>query len=437
MGGVRRALRRLRSDPDRTTSSPSNLRSLASRPARYGAHPVAAPGRRIGRPGTRLQFDRALDALRARLSGRDRLVPIGVALLVLVGSLSGIAVSASPAGAVGNVVGGGSGPRLTVAGLDDSLGIDGGVGAVNGPAALDRLVAAAEDSATPSATFGPYLADGTLLKPIAVDTTVADASARLQTYAVRSGDTLTGIAHHFGLSMMTLWWANHLQAKDQLHIGQKLVIPPVDGLVITVKAGDTLDAIAAATGIAADAIFSYNGLTDRTLVLGQTIIIPGAQGKAIAEPRPVVARSVTSTRSASSSTGSVHPPTTYSGGRFAFPVPGGYISQYYHASHPAIDVAAPYGSRIVAGGAGKVIYAGWNDNGGGYQVWIAHGSGLYTGYYHMSAISVGVGQSVGRGTTIGHVGMSGWATGPHCHFEVWQGYPWANGSYRVNPLGYL
>jgi murein DD-endopeptidase MepM/ murein hydrolase activator NlpD len=150
-----------------------------------------------------------------------------------------------------------------------------------------------------------------------------------------------------------------------------------------------------------------------------------------------VARPVASTRTASSSTGSVRPPTTYGGGRFAFPVPGGYISQYYHASHPAIDVAAPYGSRIVAGGAGKVIYAGWNGNGGGYQVWIAHGSGLYTGYYHMSAISVGVGQSVGQGTTIGHVGMSGWATGPHCHFEVWQGYPWANGSYRVNPLGYL
>jgi murein DD-endopeptidase MepM/ murein hydrolase activator NlpD len=33
--------------------------------------------------------------------------------------------------------------------------------------------------------------------------------------------------------------------------------------------------------------------------------------------------------------------------------------------------------------------------------------------------------------------MSGWATGPHDHFEVWIGYPWGSGSYRVNPLNYF
>ena len=84
-----------------------------------------------------------------------------------------------------------------------------------------------------------------------------------------------------------------------------------------------------------------------------------------------------------------------------------------------------------------MIFAGWKDNGGGYQVWIAHGSGLYTTYNHMSAITVGVGEHVGRGEQVGRVGQSGWATGPHCHFEVWRGHPWDNSSYRVNPLGYL
>ena len=86
--------------------------------------------------------------------------------------------------------------------------------------------------------------------------------------------------------------------------------------------------------------------------------------------------------------------------------------------------------------AGTVIYAGWKNNGGGYQVWIAHGSGLYTTYNHMSTVAVSRGERVGRGTFIGRIGSSGWATGPHVHFEVWRGEIWSSG-YRVNPLGYL
>jgi len=83
-----------------------------------------------------------------------------------------------------------------------------------------------------------------------------------------------------------------------------------------------------------------------------------------------------------------------------------------------------------------VIYAGWKNNGGGYQVWIAHGSGLYTTYSHMSAVAVSRGARVGRASFIGRIGSSGWATGPHLHFEVWRGEIWSGGS-RANPLSYL
>ena len=159
------------------------------------------------------------------------------------------------------------------------------------------------------------------------------------------------------------------------------------------------------------------------------LVIPGAKGKAI----PVV-NSPTRT----SSGGTARPPARYTGGRFLWPVSGGdnYISQYFHYGHYAVDIAADYGATVRAAAGGTVVFAGWKSNGGGYQVWVAHGSGLYTTYNHLSSISVGRGQHVGRGQRLGRVGSSGNASGPHLHFEVWRGPVWAGGQ-RVNPLGYL
>jgi murein DD-endopeptidase MepM/ murein hydrolase activator NlpD len=105
-------------------------------------------------------------------------------------------------------------------------------------------------------------------------------------------------------------------------------------------------------------------------------------------------------------------------GALVWPVPGGTISQYYHAGHLAIDIAAPYGSQIVAAQAGTVVSAGWRNNGGGYVIEIDHGNGMHTVYNHLSGIWVSYGQYVGAGQGIGAVGMTGMATGPHVHFEV-------------------
>ncbi len=118
-------------------------------------------------------------------------------------------------------------------------------------------------------------------------------------------------------------------------------------------------------------------------------------------------------------------------GRLLWPVPGGSISQYYHAGHLALDIAAPYGSQIIAAAGGTVTWAGWRNNGGGYVIQIDHGNGMQTVYNHLSAIWVGAGQYVAAGQGIGAIGQSGMATGPHCHFEVI-----VNGVID-NPLRYL
>jgi len=286
-----------------------------------------------------------------------------------------------------------------------------------------------------AAVEGPFLDDGTLLKPVAVNTTVADGSDLMETYKVKAGDTLTGIASKYGVSMMTLWWANNLKSKDDLHLGQTLTIPPVTGLVLTVQASDTLAGLAARYKVDEQEILDANQLEDPNLVVGQVLAIPGAMGKAVPVPKPEV---YSSSGSSAIPSGSSRAPAMYSGGALTWPVSGGgnYVSQYFRSGHYGLDIAADYGSSVRSGASGTVIFAGWKNNGGGYQVWIAHGSGLYTTYNHMSGVSVGGGQRVAEGQQVGRVGSSGNSTGPHLHFEVWRGSVW-NGGSRANPLAYL
>jgi murein DD-endopeptidase MepM/ murein hydrolase activator NlpD len=123
-----------------------------------------------------------------------------------------------------------------------------------------------------------------------------------------------------------------------------------------------------------------------------------------------------------------------------FPIVDRYawISQWYSSSHRALDIAAPIGTRIVPMRSGRVVWRGWDRTGGGYGVIVYHGNGLYSAYYHMSRIRAWRGEWVRDQTTIlGYVGMSGEASGPHTHTEVWHGYPWHAGSYEVNPWRYI
>jgi murein DD-endopeptidase MepM/ murein hydrolase activator NlpD len=257
-------------------------------------------------------------------------------------------------------------------------------------------------------------------------------------YTVKDGDTLTGIASRFGVSMMTVWWANNFTSKDSLKTGMDLVIPPVTGLVRTVKVGDTLDSIAAENKVDVAGIIATNNLDDPNLIVGQVLVLPGAKGEPMptANPTPKPAPKPATATSSGSSSGGAAP--VYTGGAWAWPVVGGgnYISQYFHYGHLGVDIAAQLGSSIVSPLPGRVVFAGWKSNGGGYQVWIQHGSGLYSAHHHMSSVLVAIGQDVAKGQRIGRIGMSGWATGTHDHFEVWVGSPWKSGSYRVNPLRY-
>ncbi|HEY3522347.1 MAG TPA: M23 family metallopeptidase [Candidatus Limnocylindrales bacterium] len=254
----------------------------------------------------------------------------------------------------------------------------------------------------------------------------------LTTYRIRSGDTLIEIAHRYHVRMATIWWANGIKSATNLHVGQTLLIPSIDGRVITVRKGDTLQSIARTADVDESVIVAANGLGPGDVAVGQKLFVPGD-----VQPLPQPKHKHKATAHASSGTHSSEPTGHVSGG-WGFPVVGGgaYISQYYHASHPAIDIAADYGTPVRAAHSGTVIFAGWKNNGGGWQVWMSHGGNIYTTYNHMSSLSVRAGQTLGAGQQVGRVGQSGWATGPHCHFEVWIGRIWDGGT-RVNPLNYV
>jgi murein DD-endopeptidase MepM/ murein hydrolase activator NlpD len=92
----------------------------------------------------------------------------------------------------------------------------------------------------------------------------------------------------------------------------------------------------------------------------------------------------------------------------------------YSRLHRGVDFAAPTGTPVLAAADGTVTFAAW---GGGYGrvVKLAHAQGLATAYAHLSAMKVTPGQRVRQGQVIGLVGSSGLSTGPHLHYEVYQG----------------
>jgi len=88
--------------------------------------------------------------------------------------------------------------------------------------------------------------------------------------------------------------------------------------------------------------------------------------------------------------------------------------------HNGLDIAAPSGTPVKPVAPGTVIFSGWK-GGYGNTVIIDHAAGMKTVYAHHSSNSVGVGEAVDTNTIIALSGSTGRSTGPHLHFEAWQG----------------
>ena len=269
---------------------------------------------------------------------------------------------------------------------------------------------------------GPLIAmdDGALIATTGSNGTVADIEGAASTtaislYVVREGDSLSGIAQLFGVSVNTIIWANDITGP--INPGDKLVILPITGVQYVVKKGDTVESIAKKFNVDVLDISQFNGVIDSTLVVGQTILVPNGEMNST-EPTILRQGKITDKNlppePAHNTNGPSYP------GYYAMPIISACISQGLHG-YNAVDLAAPKGTPIYAAAAGTVIVAkhnsAWNGGYGNYVV-ISHENGTQTLYAHATKVLVTQGDVVAQGQEIALVGMTGEATGPHLHIEI-------------------
>ncbi|MDR1618180.1 MAG: M23 family metallopeptidase [Treponema sp.] len=222
-------------------------------------------------------------------------------------------------------------------------------------------------------------------------------------YIVQEGDMIGTLAEKFGLNDDTLISLNKIRNTRTIQIGLPLKVPNQDGILYTVKKGDTLEGVAETWKSDVTAIRTANELFSGSIHEGAELFIPGARMDVITRQE-------------------------INGDLFLWPVSGYITSAYgYRKSpftgarqfHSGLDIGSAMGAPVRAAMSGRVSYAGWDDAFGNYVV-VSHHSGYRTLYGHMSVIRTKLGAYVGTGERIGDVGSTGLSTGPHLHFTVFK-----------------
>lgn len=105
---------------------------------------------------------------------------------------------------------------------------------------------------------------------------------------------------------------------------------------------------------------------------------------------------------------------------FQWPLKEFGISQGFSVYHPGMDLTDPIGTPIYPIADGSVTWVKYLAFGYGSHVLITHDDGMQSLYAHMSKVLVQEGQRVTKNTQVGLIGITGWTTGSHLHFEVYQ-----------------
>ena len=225
------------------------------------------------------------------------------------------------------------------------------------------------------------------------------------TYTVTQGENISTLAVNMGLNQGTIISVNKITNTRLLQIGKVLKIPNQDGILHSVRSGDTLGSIAEKYKAEPEDIITANELFSDKIRAGTDLFIPGAALDWVSLQE-------------------------INGDLFIWPVNGAITSPYGYRRdpfnnsnlkqfHTGLDIRGSTGTPVRAAMAGRVSITGYDPVFGNYVV-VNHHSGYRTLYGHLSVIRTKNGAYVGTGERIGDVGSTGLSTGPHLHFMVYK-----------------
>ncbi|MEM7065792.1 MAG: M23 family metallopeptidase [Cyanobacteria bacterium P01_B01_bin.77] len=224
------------------------------------------------------------------------------------------------------------------------------------------------------------------------------ALAQVVNHRTGSGESLNSVASQYGLLPTTLMAMNPtLSAQGMLRSGQVVAVPPFNGTVVQVGAGQTWQSLAERHGTRADLLFEVNGCPS---VLPRRVFIPG--------PNRIIAATV---------------PTTLN---YPLPTPAPVILSYGWQPHPQKDelvfnsgiaLAAVAGTGVTSAANGTVAFVG--EHNGAVLVVVNHRDGLQTRYGNLDNVTPKVGDVISEGGTLGVVsGQSTEASESFVYFEI-------------------
>ncbi len=225
---------------------------------------------------------------------------------------------------------------------------------------------------------------------------------QIMLYRAKQGDTISGIALKLGLDPDTVSSLNRVEGRGvhNITVGEEINIPNQDGIFLAVNGN--LDALCEKNKVSAEEVLAANAITRATLAPGAKLFFPGVQHTGYEYSLSTGVAVLNPLRLGWQSSSFGYRDDPFSGAR---------------SKHRGVDIAASAGSPVKSASDGVVRVAGWDDVLGNY-VEVRSRMGYSYIYGHMSRLFVKAGGIVAQGQSLGAVGSTGRATGPHLHFEV-------------------